>query len=82
MFLTEQEGYPASSLRGLREVMAEHGLFGSRHTDRGSHDFLTPQAGGRLSKTVLTQAGRGLKQLGIEHITAYSPQARDRSVRS
>jgi hypothetical protein len=34
-----------------------------------------------VSKTVLTQFGRALKQLGIEHIAAYSPQARGRSER-
>ena len=35
-----------------------------------------------MSKTVLTQVGRALKQLGIEHIAAYSPQARGRSERT
>jgi hypothetical protein len=34
-----------------------------------------------VSKTVLTQVGRALRQLGIEHIAAYSPQARGRSER-
>jgi transposase len=81
MFLVDQEG-TASSLRGLAEVVARHGLFCSLYTDRGSHYFLTPEAGGRVSKTVLTQVGRALKQLGIEHIAAYSPQARGRSERA
>lgn len=72
-FLVDQEG-TASSLRGLREVVAAHGLFCSSH-------YFTPEAGGKASKTVLTQVGRGLKQLGIEHIAAYSPQARGRSER-
>lgn len=49
---------------------------------RGSHYFFTPEAGGKVSKTVLTQVGRGLKQLGVEHIAAYSPQARGRSERA
>ena len=80
LFLVDQEG-TASSLRGVREVVAKHGLFCSLYTDRGSHYFLTPEAGGRVSKTVLTQFGRALKQLGIEHIAAYSPQARGRSER-
>ena len=35
-----------------------------------------------MSKAVLTQFGRALKQLGIEHIAAYSPQARGRSERA
>jgi transposase len=81
MFLVDQEG-TASSLRGVREVVAQHGLFCSLYTDRGSHYFLTPQASGRVSKTALTQLGRALKQLGIEHIAAYSPQARGRSERA
>jgi len=80
IFLMNQEG-TASSFRGLREVVAKHGLFCSLYTDRGSHYFLTPEAGGKVSKTALTQVGRALKQLGIEHIPAYSPQARGRSER-
>lgn len=80
LFLVEQEG-TASSLRGVREVIETHGLFCSLYTDRGSHYFETPEAGGRVSKTLLTQFGRALKQLGIEHIAAYSPQARGRSER-
>jgi hypothetical protein len=80
LFLVEQEG-TASSLRGLREVVETHGLFCSLYTDRGSHYFFTPAAGGKVSKTVLTQVGRALSQLGIEHIAAHSPQARGRSER-
>jgi transposase len=79
-FLVDEEG-TASSFRGLREVVARHGLFCSLYTDRGSHYFFTPEAGGKVSKTVLTQVGRALSQLGIEHIAAYSPQARGRSER-
>jgi len=81
MFLVDEEG-TASSLRGVREVVERHGLFCSLYTDRGSHYFETPAAGARASKTVLTQFGRALKQLGIEHIPAYSPQARGRSERA
>jgi transposase len=81
LFVVEQEG-TASSLRGVREVVAEHGLFCSLYTDRGSHYFETREAGARVSKTVLTQFGRALKQLGVEHIAAYSPQARGRSERA
>jgi transposase len=80
-FLVDQEG-TASSLRGLAEVVAKHGVFCSLYTDRGSHYFFTPEAGGRVSKTILPQVGRALKQLGIEHIAAYSPQARGRSERA
>lgn len=80
LFLVEEEG-AASTFRGLREVVAEHGLFCALYTDRGSHYFETPEAGGKVSKTQLTQVGRALKQLGIEHIAAYSPEARGRSER-
>ena len=79
-FLVEEEG-TASSFRGLREVIAAHGLFCSFYTDRGSHYFSTPKAGEPVSKTQLTQVGRALEQLGIGHIAAYSPQARGRSER-
>ncbi|MGH7406428.1 MAG: hypothetical protein ACREKF_00240, partial [Candidatus Methylomirabilales bacterium] len=40
-----------------------------------------PTAGGRVDRTQLTQVGRALARLGIEHIPAYSPQARGRSER-
>jgi len=79
-FLVDEEG-TASSFQGLREVVAGHGLFCSLYTDRGSHYFFTPEAGGKVSKTMLTQVGRALSQLGIEHIATYSPQARGRSER-
>jgi transposase len=81
MFLVDEEG-TASSLRGLAEVAARHGLFCSLYTDRGSHYFHTPEAGGKVSRTALTQVGRALFQLGVEHIAAYSPQARGRSERA
>jgi hypothetical protein len=45
MFLTDEEG-TASSMRGVAEVVARHGLFCSLYTDRGSHSFFTPEAGG------------------------------------
>jgi hypothetical protein len=50
-------------------------------TDRGSHYFHTPKAGGKVAKGAPTQVGRALAQLGIEHIPAYSPQARGRCER-
>jgi transposase len=81
MVFVEEEG-TASSLRGVREVIAQKGLFSSLYTDRGSHYWLTPKAGGKVSKTQLTQFGRAMKQLGIQMIAAYSPQARGRSERA
>ena len=79
-FLVEEEG-TFSSFRGLAEVIERHGLFCSLYTDRGSHYFFTPKAGGKVAKARPTQVGRALAQLGIEHIAAYSPQARGRMER-
>ena len=70
-----------SSFLGLGETIGQHGLFGSFYTDRGSHYFYTPEAGGAVDKTRLTQVGRALKQLGIRHIPSYSPEARGRMER-
>jgi transposase len=81
MFFVEEEG-TASSLRGVRDVIVQKGLFSSLYTDRGSHYWLTPKEGGKVSKTQLTQFGRAMKQLGIQMIAAYSPQARGRSERA
>ena len=79
-FLIEEEG-TASTFRALLEVFAEKGLPSSLYTDRGSHYFFTPKAGEAVDKNRPTQVGRALKQLGIEHIPAYSPEARGRSER-
>ena len=67
---------------GLREVIETEGLFCSLYSDRGSHFFVTPKAGEKVDKHRLTQVGRALKELGIQMIPAYSPQARGRSERS
>jgi transposase len=80
-FLVEEEG-TLSSFCGLVEVIERHGLLMELYTDRGSHYFHTPEAGGKVSKTQLTQVGRALKQLGIGHIPAYSPEARGRCERA
>lgn len=74
--LVEQEGTQSSFL-GLAETIAAMGLFCALYTDRGGHYFFTAQAG-TVDKTRLTQVGRALRQLGIEHIASYSPEARGR----
>jgi len=78
-FLVEEEG-TASTFRACLEVFAKKGL-PSSYTDRGSHYFFTPKAGQAVDKERLTQVGRALDRLGIEHIAAYSPEARGRSER-
>ena len=81
MTFVEEEG-TTSSFRGVRDVIVARGLFSSFYSDRGSHYWHTPEAGGKVDKTNLTQFGRALKQLGIEMIAAYSPEARGRSERA
>lgn len=79
-FFVEEEG-TASSFRGLRETIEKHGLFSSFYTDRGSHYFHTPEAGGKVDKERPTQVGRALGQLGIVHIPSYAPEGRGRMER-
>ena len=79
-FLVEEEG-TASTFCGLLEVFVAHGLPCSLYTDRGSHYFYTDKAGEAVDKDRLTQVGRALDRLGVEHIPAYSPEARGRSER-
>lgn len=79
-FLVEEEGSD-SSFRGLLETLQAKGLPCSLYTDRGSHYFPTPEAGGKVDRSKPTQVGRALARLGIEHIPAYSPEARGRSER-
>src|SRR5574341_1893451 len=68
-------------MTALREVVQEHGIPESIYTDRAGWAFETPTAGGKVSKTHLTQVGEALARLGVEHIPSYSPQARGRSER-
>jgi hypothetical protein len=79
-FLVEEEG-TFSTFEALLDVFSRKGLSASLYTDRASHYFLTPKAGEAVDKERLTQVGRALKQLGVEHIPAYSPEARGRSER-
>ncbi len=79
-FLVDEEG-TASTFRALADVFGEHGLPLSLYTDRGAHYFHTSVAGGEVDRSRLTQVGRALERLGVEHIAAYSPQARGRSER-
>jgi transposase len=68
-------------MTALREVITTHGLPMAIYTDRAHWAFHTPQAQGPVNRQQLTQVGRALARLGIEHIPAYSPQARGRSER-
>jgi len=79
-FFVGEEG-TMSSFRALSEVIGAHGRFCSLYADRASHYWHTPDAGGPVDKDNPTQVGRALRQLGIELIPAYSPEARGRSER-
>jgi len=48
----------------------------SLYTD-GARIIFTRDGGGEVDRSRPTQVGRALERLGVEHIAAYSPQARD-----
>jgi transposase len=79
--LTEEES-TLTVMAGLKEVIERKGVFCALYSDRGSHFWLTPKAGGRIDPHRLTQVGRALRELGVQMIPAYSPQARGRSERN
>jgi transposase len=69
-------------MRALRHVIEQRGLFCALYSDRAGHFFFTPKTGGPVDHRQLTQVGRAMKELGIEMIPAYSPQARGRGERN
>ena len=79
--LVEEES-TRSVMTGVKEVIETEGLFCALYSDRASHFFVTKKAGEKVEKYRLTQLGRALKELGVQTIAAYSPQARGRSERS
>lgn len=79
--LVEEES-TRTVMAGIREVIERKGLFCALYSDRGRHFFLTAKAGEPVDKFRLTQVGRAMKELGIQMIPAYSPQARGRSERN
>ena len=79
--LVEQES-TRTVMAALRKVVERKGAFCALYSDRASHFFATQQAGGKVDPQRLTQVGRALKELGIQMIPAYSPQARGRSERN
>jgi len=79
--LVEEES-TRTVMKGLQTVIESKGLFCALYSDRGSHFFVSPKAGEKVDKHRLTQVGRALKELGVQMIPAYSPQARGRSERN
>src|SRR5262245_21427864 len=78
--LWPSESLPAV-MHALAQVLRTCGLPIVLYTDRASWAVRTPKAGGPVDRDHLTHVGRALARLGIEHIGAYSPQARGRGER-
>ena len=79
--LVEEES-TRTVMAGLRAVIEKKGLFCSLYCDRGSHFFVTLKAGQKVDKQRLTQVGRSMRELAVQMIAAYSPQARGRGERN
>lgn len=69
-------------MAGLRSVVETQGIFCALYSDRAGHFFCTPKGATKPDRTIRTQVGRALEQLGIEAIPAGSPQARGRCERA
>jgi transposase len=79
--LVEEES-TRTVMAGLWAVIDRRGLFCSLYSDRGSHFFVTLKAGQKVDKQRLTQVGRSMRELAVQMIAAYSPQARGRGERN
>lgn len=80
MALVDEED-SASCMAIIKNVVDKKGIFCSLYTDRASHFFLTKRAGDEVAHDHSTQLARALKELNIQLIPAYSPQARGRAER-
>src|SRR5437660_11059826 len=60
--LVEEES-TMTVLAALREVVQSQGLFCALYSDRGTHFWLTPKAGGKVDPHRLTQVGRAMREL-------------------
>jgi hypothetical protein len=79
--LVDQES-TRTVMAAIRHVVETKGWFSALYSDRASHFFRTPKAGEPVDTRQPTEVGRVLKELSIEPIPAYSPQARGRSERN
>jgi transposase len=71
----------AAIMAALRTILERDGIPGALYTDRAGWAVYTPTSGTAPDRTKVTQVGRALARLGIEHIVSFSPQARGRSER-
>ena len=69
-------------MTALHAVFVQHGLPQVLYTDRASWAACTRSSRGKPRPDRPTQLERAMAELGIEHIHAYSPQARGRSERT
>ena len=70
---------PSRAFAGFGKTIEKKGLFCAFYTDRRQPLLPQPQGpAAKVDKGRLTQVGRALVQLGIEHIPSYSPEARGR----
>lgn len=79
--VVDEESTP-TVMDALRYVVEHQGWFCSLYSDRASHFFETPKAGGAVNLDHLTQVGRAMRELGIQMIPSYAPQGRGRSERN
>ena len=59
--LSEEES-TLTVMAGLKEVIERKGVFCALYSDRGSHFWLPPKAGGKIDPHRLTQVGRALRE--------------------
>lgn len=78
--LSERET-SAAVLAALYAVFTRYGLPQALYTDRAGWAICTRRPGTPDVAHSSTQVGRALARLGVEHILAYSPQARGRGER-
>ena len=69
-------------LAALAAVVRQHGIPQTLYTDRAGWAACTRGSQGRPREDRPTQVQRALKRLGVEHILAFSPQARGRGERA
>src|SRR5262245_22499234 len=73
--LVEAEG-TQPILAALADVVRRFGIPQALYSDRASWAARTPKRGEPVDRAMRTQVHRALERLGVEHILAYSPQAR------
>ena len=72
MRFVDEEG-ALSSFLGVRDVVEKKRLFCSLYTDRGSHYWTTPQVGGKVDKSNLTQYWCGHEAIGGRNDSSVLP---------